>query len=147
MKPFNIKYNFRVTSPWRLDMEGWNHSLQSDTQDWTLTVRVVNKGKSGAFSVGLHGGMNYLIFQLNPAKVLGHEVPGLEGASMHLNIPANFIHIQHNRLVSEWREIGKFISAEVVEVTKDGQKCQINKDTLVNIFSDISNNFSTREIC
>jgi len=74
----------------------------------------------------------------------GRRRNGKGNKPMDLNIPANFIHIQHNRLVSEWREIGKFISAEVVEVTKDGQKCQINKDTLVNIFSDISNNFSTR---
>ena len=85
----------------------------SENDDWTLTVRVVNIGKIGAFSFGLYGGATNLFFELNPAKVLGQEVTGLEGASMHLKIPAKFIHIQRNRLVSEWREIAK--SAKLVE--------------------------------
>ncbi len=50
---------------------------------------------------------------------LGHEVLGLEGTSMFLNIPANLVHIQHNRFVSEWGQIDNFILAEMVEIKKD----------------------------
>jgi hypothetical protein len=128
-------------------MEGWNQTLQSENGDWTLTLRIVKDGKSGAFSIGLFGGELTLIFQFNLHTVLGREVPGLEGTTMHLKIPPNSITIHHNRLVSDWNEINTFIKAELVELYKGGTKSQIEAQTLENIFSEKSNNFSIREIC
>ena len=104
----------------------------SENDDWTLTVRVVNIGKIGAFSFGLYGGATNLFFELNPAKVLGQEVTGLEGASMHLKIPAKFIHIQRNRLVSEWREIAK--SAKLVEFMPSQKKVRLNSKKNTKIY-------------